>query len=88
MKGAKVLLKDAIFTINWKGEIVLKMDPSLALKPMRTLMWNPLTCLIFRPSTTWAAPWSTPMKNQGLEKRESVVSKGPDVDGPHRCVQG
>ena len=27
MKGAKVLLKDAIFTINWKGEIVLKMDP-------------------------------------------------------------
>lgn len=27
MKGAKVLLKDGIFTINWKGEIVLKMDP-------------------------------------------------------------
>ena len=27
MKGAKVLLKDAVFTVNWKGEIVLKMDP-------------------------------------------------------------
>ena len=27
MKGVKVLVKDAVFTINWKGEIVLKMDP-------------------------------------------------------------
>ena len=27
MKGTKVLLKDAVFTVNWKGEIVLKMDP-------------------------------------------------------------
>ena len=27
MKGVRVLLKDAVFTINWKGEIVLKMDP-------------------------------------------------------------
>lgn len=27
MKGTKVLLRDAIFSINWKGEIVLKMDP-------------------------------------------------------------
>ena len=27
MKGANVLVKDAVFTINWKGEIVLKMDP-------------------------------------------------------------
>jgi hypothetical protein len=27
MKGMKVLVKDAVFTVNWKGEIVLKMDP-------------------------------------------------------------
>ncbi|MEL0181550.1 MAG: hypothetical protein VW872_00650, partial [Candidatus Poseidoniales archaeon] len=27
MKGQAVLVKDAVFTVNWKGEIVLKMDP-------------------------------------------------------------
>ena len=27
MKGMKVLVRDAVFTVNWKGEIVLKMDP-------------------------------------------------------------
>ena len=27
MKGQAVIVKDAVFTINWKGEIVLKMDP-------------------------------------------------------------
>ena len=27
MKGTKVVVKDAVFTINWKGEIVLKLDP-------------------------------------------------------------
>jgi len=27
MKGQSVLVKDAVFTVNWKGEIVLKMDP-------------------------------------------------------------
>lgn len=31
MKGMKVLLKDAVFTVNWKGEIVLKMDPFSSL---------------------------------------------------------
>jgi len=27
MKGQAVVVKDAVFTVNWKGEIVLKMDP-------------------------------------------------------------
>ena len=27
MRGQAVIVKDAVFTINWKGEIVLKMDP-------------------------------------------------------------
>ncbi len=31
MKGMNVLLKDAVFTVNWKGEIVLKMDPFSSL---------------------------------------------------------
>ena len=31
MKGARVVVKDAVFTVNWKGEIVLKMDPFSAL---------------------------------------------------------
>lgn len=31
-RGAAVLVRDAVFTVNWKGEIVLKLDPLARLE--------------------------------------------------------
>ncbi len=33
VRGQEVLIKDAVFTVNWKGEIVLKIDPFARVMP-------------------------------------------------------
>lgn len=33
VRGQAVLVKDAVFTVNWKGEIVLKLDPFARMLP-------------------------------------------------------
>ena len=68
MKGMKVLLKDAVSAVNWKGEIVLKMDPfsSLVADDDGGVESSELI-LIFRPNTTSAVPSSTPTKRVEIE---------------------
>ena len=62
--GQAVLVKDAVFTVNWKGEIVLKLDPFARMLPDDDPSVEDLkVCSTFKQNTTSQGMWFTPTKS-------------------------